>query len=96
MKAFPSKFGSVFTIACGTVSDFHKGFTSRVGMPNIDFKNAMRQEHCEQTYTGCDDEFTSGYYKITYSPKREWSYVVDNIPCPDIGHNRRLAPISEL
>jgi WD40 repeat protein len=94
MKAFPSKFGSVFTMSFGTVSDFHKGLTGRVGMPNIDFKNAMRQEHCEKT--GCDVECTSGNYKIIYCPKREWSYVVDRMPCPDMGHNRRLAPISEL
>jgi len=94
MNANSSKFGSVYKMSFGTVSDFHKGLTGRVGMPNLDFKNAMRQEHCEKF--GCDVPFTTGNYKITTCPKREWSYVVEKVPCPDMGHNRRIPLISEL
>jgi WD40 repeat protein len=94
MKADLSKFNDFYKMACGTISDFHKGLTGRVGMPHLNFKNAMRQEHCERT--GCGVEFTTGNYKITTTPRREWQYIVDGVPCPDMGHNRRLIPISEL
>ena len=30
------------------------------------------------------------------SYQQEWQYVVENVPCPDMGHERCLAPISEL
>jgi hypothetical protein len=94
MKADPSKFNDFFKMACGTVADFHKGLTGRVGMPHLNFKNAMRQEHCERA--GCDAEFTTGNYKITTTPKSEWQYVVDGLMCPDMQHNRRLISSSEL
>jgi hypothetical protein len=94
MKADPSKFNDFFKMACGKIADFHKGLTGRVGMPHLDFKKAMRQEHCERA--GCDVEFTTGNYKITTKPKSEWQYVVDGVACADMGHQRRLIPISEL
>jgi WD40 repeat protein len=94
MKADPSKFNDFYKMACGSISDFHKGLTGRVGMPHLNFKSAMHQEHCERA--GCDVEFTTGNYKITTTPKREWQYVVENVPCPDMGHARRLIPISNL
>jgi ankyrin repeat protein len=94
MKADPSKFNDFYKMACGTIADFHKGLTGRVGMPHLDFKNAMRQEHCERA--GCDVQFTTGNYKITTTPRQEWQYIVGNVPCPDMGHKRCLVPISEL
>ena len=94
MKADPSKFNDFFKMACGTVADFHKGLTGRVGMPHLNFKNAMRQEHCERA--GCDAEFTTCNYKITTTPKSEWQYVVDGLMCPHMEHNRRLISSSEL
>jgi hypothetical protein len=94
MKADPSKFNDFYKMACGTITDFHKGLTGRVGMPHLNFKNAMRQEHCERA--GCDVQFTTGNYKITTTPRQEWQYIVENVPCPDMGHKRRLVPISEL
>ena len=94
MQADPSKFNDFFKMACGTIADFHKGLTGRVGMPHLNFKHAMRQEHCERA--GCDVEFTTGNYKITTNPKREWQYVVDGVACPDMGHQRRLISILEL
>jgi hypothetical protein len=63
-------------------------------MPHLNFKNAMRQEHCERA--GCNVEFTTGNYKITTTPRQEWQYIVENVPCPDMRHKRRLVPISEL
>jgi WD40 repeat protein len=94
MKADPSKFNDFYKMACGTITDFHKGLTGRVGMPHLNFKNAMRQEHCERA--GCDVQFTTGNYKITTTPRKEWQYIVDSVTCPDMGHKRRLVPISEL
>ena len=72
----PSKFWG-FTVSCGSVTDFHKGLSGRVGMPQLNFMNAMRQEHCERA--GCDVEFTTGNYKITTIPKNEWNYVVNGV-----------------
>jgi hypothetical protein len=93
-KADPSKFNDFYKMACGTIADFHQGLTGRVGMPHLNFKNAMRQEHCERS--GCDFEFTTSNYSITTCPKMEWQYIVENTACPDMGHKRRLVPIKEL
>jgi WD40 repeat protein len=92
--ADPSKFNDFYKMACGTIADFHQGLTGRVGMPHLNFKNAMRQEHCERS--GCEIEFTTSNYNITTCPKMEWHYVVENTACPDMGHKRRLVPIKEL
>jgi WD40 repeat protein len=94
MKSDPSKFNDCYKMACGSISDFHKGLTGRVGMPHLNFKNAMRQEHCERA--GCDVEFTTGNYNITTTPEQEWQYSVESVPCPHMGHDRRIIPISEL
>ncbi len=94
MQADPSKFNDFYKMACGTITDFHKGLTGRVGMPQLNFKNAMRQEHCERA--GCDVQFTTGNYKITTNPRQEWQYIVESVPCPNLGHERRIIPISEL
>jgi WD40 repeat protein len=94
MKADPSKFNDCYKMACGTIADFHKGLTGRVGMPHLDFKNAMRQEHCERA--GCDTAFTTGNYKITTTPKQEWQYIVESVECPHMSHQRRIIPIWEL
>jgi hypothetical protein len=81
MKADPSEFNDFFKMACGSVADFHTDLTGRVGMPHLNFKNAMRQEHCERA--GCDVAFTTGNYKITTAPATEWRCVVDNAACSD-------------
>jgi WD40 repeat protein len=94
MKADPSKFNDFYKMACGNITDFHKGLTGRVGMPHLNFKNAMRQEHCERV--GCDVQFTTGNYNITTTPRQEWQYIVENVPCPDMRHERRLVLISDL
>jgi hypothetical protein len=95
MKAYSNKFNDCYKMACGTIADFHKGLTGRVGMPRLNFKSAMRQEHCERA--GCDVKFTTTNYNVTTTPRQEWQYIVESVPCPDIGGNtRRLVPISEL
>ena len=61
----------------------------------------MAAEHC--SLGGCDKEFTTGNYRITTTPRKEWMYIVgDEIgqrqECPgsDIGHGRRIVSIDEL
>jgi hypothetical protein len=98
MEAVAGKF-NVVKMACGGIVDFHSGLTGRVGMPHLKFKDAMRQEHCEKA--GCDTSFTTGNYKITTTPKQEWLYIAGDetgqlLPCPDMGHGRRIVRISEL
>jgi hypothetical protein len=98
MAADGGKF-NVVKMACGGVEDFHSGLTGRVGMPNLKFMEAMRQEHCERA--GCDTSFTTGNYNITTQPSKEWSYVVADetghrVECPDKTHGRTIQPIDEL
>jgi hypothetical protein len=98
MEADAGKF-NVVKMACGGIVDFHSGLTGRVGMPHLKFKDAMRQEHCEKA--GCNTSFTTGNYKITTTPKQEWLYIAGDetgqlVPCPDMGHGRRIVRISEL
>ncbi len=98
MDADAGKF-NVVKMACGSIVDFHSGLAGRVGMPHLKFKDAMRQEHCEKA--GCTTPFTTGNYKITTTPKHEWLYIAggdtgDLVPCPDMGHGRRIVLISEL
>jgi hypothetical protein len=100
MVAEGSKF-NVVKMACGGVEDFHSGLTGRVGMPNLKFKEAMKQEHCERA--GCNTSFSTGNYNITTTPRQEWSYIVGNkagkqVACPasQMGHGRRIVPLGEL
>jgi hypothetical protein len=91
----PSNFWGL-TASCGSVADFHKGLSGCVGMPQLNFKIAMRQEHCERA--GCDVEFTTNNYHITTTPKNEWNYVVNGVapPFKDMGEGRCIVPIDEL
>ena len=99
MAADGGKF-NVVKMACGGVEDFHSGLTGRVGMPNLKFMEAMRQEHCERA--GWDTAFTTGNYKITTTPKQEWLYIAGDdtgkqVACPasQMEHGRRILPVSE-
>jgi WD40 repeat protein len=91
-----SKFWGFYKLKCGSVTDFHKGLSGRVGMPQLNFRNAMRQEHCERA--GCEVKFTTGNYKITTTPKNEWNYVVNGVAPPDtdMDHGRCIVPFQEL
>jgi hypothetical protein len=68
-----SKF-SVYKMACGTMEDFHKGLSARIGSPNLDFETSMRAEHCVKA--GCDVPFTTTNYGISTTPHLEWLYIV--------------------
>jgi hypothetical protein len=99
MAADGGKF-NVVKMACGGVEDFHSGLTGRVGMPNLKFMEAMRQEHCERA--GWDTSFTTGNYNITTTPKQEWLYIAGDdtgkqVACPasQMEHGRRILPVSE-
>jgi hypothetical protein len=99
MAADGGKF-NVVKMACGGVEDFHSGLTGRVGMPNLKFMEAMRQEHCERA--GWDTSFTTGNYNITTTPKQEWLYIAGDdtgkqVSCPasQMEHGRRILPVSE-
>jgi hypothetical protein len=94
LLADPNKFSDVSKMACGSILNFHEGLTERVGLPHLKFKNAMRQDHCERA--GCDVAFTTGNYKITSTPKLEWQYIVEDLPCPDVRHGRCITPIQDL
>jgi hypothetical protein len=50
---------------------------------------------------GHDYQLYASNYKITSTPFREWMYIVGDetgqrLPCPDMGHGRRIAPIEEM
>jgi hypothetical protein len=58
----------------------------------------MRSEHC--SLGGHSVPFTTSNYKITTTPEQEWLYIVGDdkgqrLPCPDMGHERRIVPIEE-
>jgi ankyrin repeat protein len=89
----PTKF-STFKASGGTIDNFFEGLEDRIGSPNLEFKKAMCCEHT--TLKGSEFPFTSGNYKITTQPKKEWAYVVDGIKCPDMDHGREIKPIHEL
>ena len=66
-------------MSVGTINDFHRGLSDRIGSANLDFETTMRLEHCNKC--GCDQEFEAGNYQITTTPCKEWLYVVcgDNV-----------------
>ncbi len=96
----PGKY-QIRKMEIGSVEDFHKGLTNRIGSPNLDYEKAMFAEHC--TMGGHDYEFTTGNYKITTTPKQEWLYIAGDhqdqrLACPekDMGHGRRIVPIEDM
>ncbi len=66
-------------MSVGTIDDFHRGLTDRIGAANLDFEQTMRLEHCDKH--GSTAEFSASNYGITTSPRQEWMYVVreDNV-----------------
>ena len=59
----------------------------------------MCAEHT--TRGGSTFAFTTGNYKITTQPFKEWAYVVGDesghrVDCPDRTHGREIKPIDEL
>jgi hypothetical protein len=59
----------------------------------------MKAEHC--SLAGHSYEFTTGNYKITTTPRKEWQYVVGGddglrLACPDMKHHRQIKAIDDL
>jgi hypothetical protein len=95
-----SKFSmDMYSMMAGPVEMFYKGLTDRIGSPSLNYEDAMRAEHC--CCGGHSYEFTSGNYRITTTPHKEWLYVVGDgngqrTPCPDMQHGRCIIPIDQL
>jgi len=51
-----------FVYPSGSIEDFHKGLSERIGIPHLEFFEAMQQEHCK--LAGADVEFTTRNYGI--------------------------------
>ena len=70
------------------------------GAPNLNFKKGMCAEHTTQS--GYNFTFTTGNYKITTTPSKEWQYVIgvdekgQTVRCNDRSHGREIKPIDEL
>lgn len=86
-----SKF-QVFDMSCGKVSDFHAGLSSRLGLPSLNFEEAMKAEHCYKF--GFDKKFTTRNYHIETTSKQEWSIVVEGVECTHMNHGRRVPSIA--
>jgi ankyrin repeat protein len=63
-----------FVMPSGTLQDFHKGVSSRIGFPHLEFEKAMEAEHC--IMAGCDMRFTTRNYGIATTASAEWGVVV--------------------
>jgi hypothetical protein len=62
-------------MSAGSVGDFFRGLTGRVGFPSLDFERAIFLEHCQQECASF--QFSTGNpYHITTNPSIEWKYVV--------------------
>jgi hypothetical protein len=88
-------------MSVGKIQHFHAGLTGRVGNPHPNVDTDMKNEHCFKA--GCDTIFTTCNYKITTTPKQEWSYVVGDeagqlTPCPDSDMNfqRQIPRVRDL
>jgi hypothetical protein len=64
----------VIKMSVGSISDFHRGLTDRIGAPNLDFETTMRLEHCVKS--GSNHEFVASNYQVTTTPCKEWLYVL--------------------
>ena len=61
-----------FVMPSGNIEDFHKGLSSRIGFPHLQFFKTMEAEHCSMA--GCDMSFTTRNYGITTTASAEWSH----------------------
>jgi len=74
----PSDIGEgkfdTFVHPSGTIHDYHRGVSARIGFPHLRFFQAMEAEHTSMA--GCEMQFTTRNYGITTTPKAEWGVVV--------------------
>jgi ankyrin repeat protein len=94
----PGKY-QIRKMEVGSIDDFHKGLTHRIGSPNLRFEKTMFLEHC--IFGGSSYEFTTPNYNVKTTPLNEWQYICGDdkcarVPCPDMGYGRRIVSIEEL
>jgi hypothetical protein len=79
----------------GNIEDFHKGLSSRIGFPHLQFFKTMEAEHCSMA--GCDMSFTTRNYGITTTARAEWGVVVrGQAPAAEhMAHGRVAVAIEE-
>ena len=51
------------------------------GEPHPDLELGMKEEHC--VLPGHDSKFTTGNYKLTTTPKKEFDIATGQIECPE-------------
>ena len=80
-----------FVHPSGTIHDYHRGISARIGFPHLRFLQAMEAEHTSMT--GCEMQFTTRNYGITTTPKAEWAVVVKGEkPCAQHMLHGRVVP----
>ena len=67
----------------GDIKHFQAGLLDRIGMPHLEYAQAMQMEHCSET--GSDMFFTTRNYGIVTCARDEWNIVVNGAPPPS-GH----------
>jgi ankyrin repeat protein len=84
-----------FVMPCGKMEDFHKGVTSRIGFPHLEFEKTMEAEHTR--LAGCDMRFTTRNYGITTTANAEWGVVVrGQAPPPEhMLHGRIMVSVED-
>jgi len=93
-EAAESKFAT-FVHPSGTIEDYQKGLSSRIGFPHLQFYSAMEAEH--SSMAGTSTPFTTRNYGITTTPQMEWLYVVhgDATPAEHMLHGRSIARVED-
>ncbi len=84
-----------FVMPCGKLEDFHKGVSSRIGFPHLEFEKTMEAEHCSMA--GCDMRFITRNYGITTTANAEWGVVVrGQTPPPEhMLHGRIMVSVED-
>jgi hypothetical protein len=84
-----------FVMPSGNIEDFHKGLSSRIGFPHLQFFKTMEAEHC--IMAGCDMQFTTRNYGISTTARAEWCVVVrGQTPPPEhMEHDRVTVTIDD-
>jgi hypothetical protein len=79
----------------GELEDFHRGLSSRIGFPHLEFEKTMEAEHCSMA--GCDMSFTTRNYGIITTARAEWGVVVrvEAPPAEHMLHGRVIASVEE-
>jgi hypothetical protein len=79
----------------GKIEDFHKGLSSRIGFPHLQFLKTMEAEHCSMA--GCDMPFPTRNYGIITTVQAEWGVVVrgEAPPAEHMLHGRVVGEVDD-